>query len=109
MERDCLSVIRMRDIKKAKARKTSSPFDKTVANHYRNMVNNMKRELKRLYFSNAIKEATGNSGELWKVIRKLFNQSDPNTRIQEIDGVTDPAGMAELLNDFFQHNCPKFS
>ena len=89
MTRECLGEIRLREIKDAKHAKTGSIFDLAIARRQRNIVTNMKRNLKKLYYTNSIQEAQGNTKKLWKLLKTLFRNCDANSRIQDIDGESD--------------------
>ncbi len=101
-----MSEIRLRDIKDAKYAKTQSIFDLAIARHQRNIVTNMKRNLKKAFYSDSIREARGDSKKLWKLLKTLFRNCDSKSKIQEIDGESDLPTIANKFNEFFTNIGP---
>ena len=106
MSRDCLSEIRLRDIKDAKYAKTRSIFDLAIARRQRNLVTNMKRNLKRAFYSDSIRDAKGDTKKLWRLLKTLFRNCDAKSKIQEIDGESDLLAIANKFNEFFTNIGP---
>ena len=75
MTRECLRLMRQRYILDAKSRKKPTPFNKLNASMFRNVGNNMKTNLKRQYYVNAISEAKCDTRMLWKVLKSMLNCS----------------------------------
>ncbi len=101
MMRECIGEIRLRDITDAKYAKSNGIFDLAIARHQRNVVTNMKKNLKKLFYADSIRNAKGDTKKLWKVLKTLFRNCDAKSKIQEIDGETDLQAIAERFNCFF--------
>ena len=101
MTRECLAEIRQRDILDSKLKKSNSLFDLTKSKRQRNLVTNMKSNLKKMYYSNAIDQSRGDGRKLWKVLKTLFRNCDSKSSFTEIDGATESFDIANKFNDFF--------
>ncbi len=66
-----------------------------------NLVNHMKKELQREHAKNALDACKGDSKQTWKELKKLWPLKNKKSHIKEINGSTDPKGMANSLNDHF--------
>ena len=106
MTRECLGEIRLWDIKDAKYAKSCSIFDLAIARRQRNIVTNMKRNLKKLFYTDSIQEAHGNTKKLWKILKTLFRNCDAKSKIWEIDGESDLQAISDKFNEFFTNIGP---
>ena len=60
-----------RDNKASTASQTLAPEDKAEYRRTRNRVTALKRELKHLYFQTSIEKSHGDSGKLWKILKRF--------------------------------------
>ena len=69
---------------------------------YQNFLNRVIKQAKIRYYHLAINSSRGNSGKLWKVVRKLIqsrkSKQSPPTSIENSNSETQ---SAELFNNFF--------
>ncbi len=98
-----------RDDRQHKAKNTKSPIDQLLANQARNRTTALKRELKRMFFQKSIEEAQGDSGKLWKTLKRLMQNSSDKYKINSIDDHTDPIDIVNCLNDYFVEIGPKLA
>ena len=61
----------------------------------------MKRELKRLFFQDSIREAGSDSAKLWKVLKRLLQNTTKRDQINSIDNLTNLIDIVNALNDYF--------
>ena len=80
--------------------KTSESYNKSK--RYRNLLNRVVKQAKIRYYHFAINNSRGNSGELWKVIRKLIQSRKPKqSAFTLIENSNSEMESAELLNNYF--------
>ena len=80
--------------------KTSESYN--TYKRYRNLLNRVVKKAKIRYFYLAINNSRGNSGELWKVIRKLIQSRKPKQSASTlIENSNSEMESAELLNNYF--------
>ena len=80
--------------------KTSESYNKYK--RYRNLLNRVVKQTKICYYHLAINNSRGNSGELWKVIRKLIQSRKPKQSASTlIENSNSEMESAELLNNYF--------
>ena len=101
MTREALSEINQRDNLKKQAKHTSSDDDWKRYRCSRNKVTDIKRDLKRSYFENALNEAGTDRRKLWKLIRQSLGTGKRKSTIDKIYDSTDPSDMANSINQFF--------
>ena len=69
---------------------------------YRNLLNRVINQAKIRYYHFAINNSRGNSGELWKVIRKLIQSRQPKQSASTlIENSYSETQSAELFNNYF--------
>ena len=61
----------------------------------------MKKSLKRAYIEEAIAKCNGDYTKLWKVIKRFWPGKSRNIEISKILDETNPADIAEVINDHF--------
>lgn len=98
-----------RDIIDAKSRKKPTAFNKVNATIYRNMVTNMKSNLKSQYYANAISDAKGNTKKLWKALKSMLNVSPSSICVSDIEGCDTPEDIAARFNEFFSNIGPELA
>ena len=80
--------------------KTSESYNKYK--RYRSLLNRVVKQAKIRYYHLAINNSRGNSGELWKVIRKLIQSRKPKqTASTLIENSNYEMESAEFLNNYF--------
>ena len=87
-----------------KSKTAATTLDPQNAREYkrtRNRVVALKRQLKKLYFQNSILEAEGDSGKLWKSLKRFLQNSTPNNEILAINGKETPTEKASEINNYF--------
>ena len=80
--------------------KTSESYNKYK--RYRSLLNRVVKQAKICYYHLPIDNSRGNSGELWKVIRKLIQSRKPKQSTSTlIENSNSEMELAELLNNYF--------
>ena len=80
--------------------KTSESYNKYK--RYRNLLNRVIKQAKIRYYHVAINNSRGNSGELWKVIRKLIQSRKSKQSAPTLtENSNSEMQSAELLNNYF--------
>ena len=90
-----------RDELQKKAKTSNSACDKIIANRASNRTVFLKWELKRLFFQTSIQDAHGDSGKLWKALKRLLQNTTNKNSIISINDKTDPTEIVSELNNFF--------
>ena len=80
--------------------KTSESYNEYK--RYRNLLNRVVKQTKIRYYHLAINDSRGNSGEFWKVIRKLIQSRKAKQCASTlIENSNSEMESAELLNNYF--------
>ena len=113
------------------AKRSKNPLHKLEAKRIRNKVNQIAKNMKRVYFMEQIKQAGTDSKKIWRVIKQLLRTGKRRVNITELNGKVDPTEIADEFNQFFcdigpnlaskipesllnlnfehQDNCPEFN
>ncbi len=104
-----ISECKSRDHYNTYAKRTKNPIHKREAKRIRNKVNLIKKNMKKLYFRNCIRDAGNDSKKLWGVIKQLLRQGKSKVQINEINGLSEDQDIANELATYFSDIGPNLA
>ena len=96
-----ISEVKLRDHMNIYAERTKNPLHKQQAKIKRNYVNQIAKNMKRIFFRNKIQDAGKDSTKLSRVLKQLMGTGKQKVKITEINGMTSSGDIADELNRFF--------
>lgn len=81
---------------------------------YRNKFNKIKRNAKKMYYSNKLNELKGNLRHTWKLINEIINKTKsrselPSNFLKEDNLISDPLEIANYFNEYFVNIGPNLA
>ncbi len=96
-----ISECKARDHFNIYAKRSKNPLHLREAKRRRNKVNQIAKNMKRLYFTEQIKQAGKDSKKLWRVIKQLLRTGKKRVNISELNGKENSSDIANEFNKFF--------
>ncbi len=91
------------------AKRTKNPAHLREAKRIRNRVNLIKKNMKKIYFRNLIRDAGTDSKKSWGIIKQLLRQGKSKVQINEINNKTDDEEIANELATYFSDIGPNLA
>ena len=105
INRDILSLMRVRDQARRRAWKTKSEVDFSAYKRLRNRVTSSLRKAKLDYFQRELDGSKGDPKSFWKLMKNVLPPNNQSTKVEKlvVDGVdiTDSKGICDSLNSYF--------
>ena len=113
INRDILSLMRVRDQARRRAWKTKSEDDFSAYKRLWNRVTSSLRKAKLEYFQRELDGCKGDPKSFWKLMKNVLPSNTQSTKVEKlvVDGVdiTDSKGICDSLNSYFTSTTRPFS
>lgn len=99
---ELFELMRARDEKFKKAKKTKDPEEWSIAKSFRNKANEACSKAKNEYTLRKLEEDSGNPRKFWQHIKPLVGKASDVTKATiELDNIGEPKEVPNVLNTFF--------